>query len=87
MANELLKRAQEDEDFDALVEEYTDDKYPGIFLLTNTGVRPIPGARKRSEMVARFGDVAFRLEVGDVGIASHHAALSPFGWHVIKRLE
>jgi hypothetical protein len=31
--------------------------------------------------------VSFRLEVDEIGLASHHAALSPYGWHVIKRLE
>jgi parvulin-like peptidyl-prolyl isomerase len=41
----------------------------------------------RSQVVAKFGDLAFRLEVGEVGLASYHAALSPYGWHVIKRLE
>jgi hypothetical protein len=37
--------------------------------------------------VARFGDVAFGLAVGEVGLAAYHAATSPYGWHVIKRLE
>ena len=38
-------------------------------------------------MVAAFGDVAFELEVGEVGLAKYHAGNSPYGWHVILRLE
>jgi hypothetical protein len=87
LAESLLARARQGEDFDALVKEFTDDQYPGKLLVTNTGVKPVPGGRTREQLVPRFGDVAFKLAVGEVGIAAHHAALSEYGWHVIKRLE
>ena len=87
LAEELLRRAQEGEDFDAMVKEYTADAYPGIMLLTNDGVNPIRGGTTRSNVVPKFGDVSFQLEVGEIGMAKHHAALSPYGWHIIKRLE
>lgn len=87
LAESLLRRAREGEEFDALVKQYTDDRYPGKMLLTNTDVPRVAGGTIRRQVVARFGDVAFRLEVGEVGLADYHAALSPFGWHVIKRLE
>ena len=87
LAEHLLDRAEKGEDFDALVKEYTDDQYPGKMLLTNKGASQIRGATTRDQVVAKFGDLSFRLEVGEIGLASHHAALSPFGWHVIKRLE
>lgn len=41
----------------------------------------------RDQMVPGFGDLAFSLEVGDVGIVPYDAKSSPFGWHVLKRLE
>ncbi|MCP3917122.1 MAG: hypothetical protein GY711_16360 [bacterium] len=41
----------------------------------------------RSGMVPGFGNVAFSLKVGEVGISAFDADDSPFGWHVIKRLE
>ena len=41
----------------------------------------------RSGMVPGFGDTAFSLEVGEVGMTDHHAQASPYGWHIIKRLE
>lgn len=41
----------------------------------------------REQMVPGFADVAFGLAPGEVGIAPHDAQRSPYGWHVIKRLE
>jgi hypothetical protein len=87
LAADLLKRARAGEDFDALVKANTDDTYPGVFLLTNAGVPARSGSRPRSAMVFGFGDVSFRLAVGEVGVAAYSARSSPYGWHVIKRLE
>ncbi|MDP7062103.1 MAG: peptidylprolyl isomerase [Planctomycetota bacterium] len=41
----------------------------------------------RAQMVSGFGDTAFSLEVGEVGICNHDPAASRFGWHIIKRYE
>ncbi len=87
LAQQLLQRAQEGEDFDALVQEYTNDQYPGIMLVTNKGEPRVPGGRPRDQLVPKFGDVSFQLEVGEIGIANYHAGLSPYGWHIIQRLE
>jgi parvulin-like peptidyl-prolyl isomerase len=38
-------------------------------------------------MVPGFGDVGWRLKVGEVGVAPNHSIDSPFGWHIIKRLR
>jgi peptidyl-prolyl cis-trans isomerase D len=65
-------------DFDALVKKYTNDSAPGIYPLTQAG---------RAGMVKSFGDVGFRLKVGEVGVAPWDADKSPFGWHIIKRLK
>ncbi len=87
LAWEIFDRAEAGEDFDALVQEYTDDSHPGIYTMVNRGVPQKPGASKRDDMAASFGDVSFKLEVGEVGMARFHAQLSPFGYHIIKRLE
>jgi hypothetical protein len=90
LAEELTNRARTLEDpaeFTALVEEYTDDSAPGIYILINDGAPAARGTRKRRDMVAAFGDVAFELEVGEAGLAKYHAGNSPYGWHVILRLE
>jgi len=65
-------------DFDALVKQYTDDSAPGKYPLTKAG---------RKGFVQSFGDVGWRLKVGEVGIAVWDASASPFGWHIIKRLK
>lgn len=41
----------------------------------------------RAQMVPGFGDTAFGLEVGAVGLLPYDEQSSPFGWHVIKRIE
>jgi len=87
LALELLERAKAGEDFDGLVKQYTDDSHPGIYVMTNFDMPKRGGGLGREAMVTRFGDVAFSLEVGEVGLAKYHYGSSPYGWHVIKRLE
>lgn len=88
LAADLLKRAQSGEDFDALVKEYTDDSHPGIYRMANTGVvAPSPNIFARGRMVPAFGDTGFPLAVGEIGMAAHDAQKSPYGWHIIKRIE
>ena len=87
LARELLDRARNGEEFDALVREYTNDSHPGIYALVNTDAPLRAGARQRKEMVPKFGDIAFRLEVGEVGLVKFNSVTSPYGWHIIKRLE
>jgi parvulin-like peptidyl-prolyl isomerase len=65
-------------DFDALVKQHTDDSAPGIYPMTKAG---------RARMVKGFGDVGFRLKVGEIGVSPWDAAASPYGWHIIKRLK
>jgi len=87
LAEELLQRAQQGEDFDALVKEYTNDSYPGRYRMSNRDAPRMSNVVPRNGMVMYFGDVAFGLEVGEIGMARHHHAHSPYGWHIIKRLE
>ncbi len=87
LAYELLQKAQGGADFDALVREHTDDSPPGIYGMANRGVRPAAGEARREGMVAAFGDVGFRLQVGEYGVADFDQRASPFGFHIIKRIE
>jgi len=91
LAKELFQRAQDGEDFEAMVREHTDDQVPGTYVMSDFGVDPLlyPGdVIRRSGMVAAFGDVSFNLqEVGDVGMAEFDTQRSPYGWHIIKRIE
>jgi parvulin-like peptidyl-prolyl isomerase len=89
LAYEVLDRAKKGEDFDKLVETYTDDSPPGLYTLTNIGVLADQAAGEygRKNMVPAFGDVGFKLKVGEIGIADYDPATSPYGWHVIKRVK
>jgi hypothetical protein len=87
LAQDLFERAQAGEDFDTLVKEHTDDRYPGIYKITNRDAPLMAKSTTRDKMVPSFGDVSFGLEVGEVGLSKYHGGNSPFGWHVIKRLE
>ncbi len=89
LALEILDRAKKGEDFDALVKEYTDDQYPGIYKMANIGIAPdqIQQEYSRNRMVKAFGDVGFSLPVGGIGLAEFNPETSKYGWHIIKRLE
>ena len=87
LAAQILERAKKGEDFGALVSTYTDDQAPGIYALSNSGVAPASGEFSRDRMVPAFGDVGFSLARGEIGIAEYDPRTSPYGWHVIKRLE
>jgi hypothetical protein len=64
--------------FDEMVKKYTNDSPPGIYPLDQMS---------RKGMVKSFGDVGWRLKVGEIGVAPWDAQASPFGWHIIKRLK
>jgi|RhiMethySRZTD1v2_1073278.scaffolds.fasta_scaffold351000_2 hypothetical protein len=90
LAYEILEKARKGEDFDALVKQYTDDAAPGIYTMANTGKpprNPIPKEFPRGKMVAAFGDTGFPLPVGGYGIADYDPKKSPYGWHIVKRIE
>jgi len=89
LAEEVFKRAKQGEDFDALVKQYTDDEYPGIYRMSNTGITPDQSKQEypRQGMVKGFGDVGFSLPVGGIGMAPYDPQKSKYGWHIIKRIE
>ncbi|NIM57517.1 MAG: hypothetical protein GTO16_01040 [Candidatus Aminicenantes bacterium] len=89
LAKEIFERAKKGEDFDALVKEYTDDQYPGIYKMSNIGIDPDKSKEEysRALMVKAFGDVSFKLGVNDIGLAEYDPETSKYGWHIIKRIE
>ena len=87
LAYQILERARNGENFDALVRTYTDDSPPGIYGMSGNGVAPAPGEYPRNGMVPAFGNVGFEISVGNIGIADYDPTDSPFGWHIIKRLK
>jgi len=87
LAYEILERARKGEDYDELVRAYTDDSPPGIYGMAAIGVAPGPGEFKRDGMVPAFGNVGFAISPGNIGIADYDPKASPYGWHIIKRLQ
>lgn len=86
LAASLYSRIKAGEDFDALVKEFTNDSHPGIYKMSMRGGQS-PGVFERTGMVPAFGNVGWRLNVGEVGVAPFHDKDSPYGWHIIKRLQ
>ena len=87
LAEKVLERARQGEDFDLLVKQYTDDRPPGIYTIVNRGRSPGPGEYGRDQLVPGFGDTSFGLKIGEMGLCSYDGVRSPFGYHVIKRLK
>lgn len=102
LAQKLLKRARDGEDFAMLVQEFTNDQSPGIYAMSNFVVPPGSNAETpspttpqdateqvypRAGMVRAFGDVGFSLEPGQIGTTEYHSTYSPYGWHIIKRVK
>ena len=78
LAQKVYAEAMAGSDFDTLVKQYTTDSAPGIYPLNQTS---------RKGMVKSFGDVGWRLKVGEIGVGVWDEKASPFGWHIIKRLK
>jgi hypothetical protein len=89
LAGEIFEKAKSGEDFDALVKEHTDDAYPGIYKMANFNGQPDMAQQiyPRARMVPAFGNVGFKLQVGEIGLAEFDPKTSPYGWHIIKRVE
>lgn len=87
LAYEVLARARKGEDFNKLVRDLSDDPGEGVYGMANARVNPAAGEYGRKDMVAAFGDVGFKLEVGSIGMSVFDAQKSPYGWHIIKRLK
>ena len=84
-AGELWAEIQGGADFDKLVKKHTDDSHPGVYSMTSG--KPSGGVYARSGMVAAFGDIGWRLEKGEAGVAGFSQQASPYGWHIIRRLK
>ncbi len=91
LAKQIFTHASNGAPFEELMAKYTDD--PGskdgkTYPMVNHGVTPAgPDESARSGMAKAFGDVGFKLAVGDVGLTDPDRMESPFGFHIIKRVK
>lgn len=94
LAEDILLRAKNGADFGELVKTYSEDAGsvsktpPGSYTIMQDGKpKPTPDARGWSEWVPGFSVVSFSLDVGDVAMTTADPELSPFGFHIIKRIK
>ena len=87
-AYDLLAKLKAGGDWAKAKREFSEDPPPGgPYGLANRGVKPGQGEYARDMMVPAFGNVGFRLAVGEIGLADYDARTSPFGYHLIKRVK
>jgi hypothetical protein len=88
LARRVLEDAKSGRNFAELVRYYGDDRAnDGRIALANWGVLPNPGEVERRRMARGFATCAFSLAVGEIGFVEHDPFASPYGWHVVKRLQ
>ena len=88
LAYSLVDSAKAGVSYDDLVARHTDDSPPGIYGMSNLGVTAAAGKEyPRNQMVPAFGNVGFKLQVGEIGVADYDLKTSPYGFHVIKRVD
>ena len=96
LAQKILSDCEGGWDLTKYVNMYSEDRInpadaiPGTYYLCNDGVTPdqSKGEMPRSNMVKAFGDAAFGIkEVGGHALVAYGDEGSPYGWHVIKRIE
>jgi parvulin-like peptidyl-prolyl cis-trans isomerase-like protein len=88
LANRVLADARGGRDFADLVRLYSDDRTPeGTLEIANWGVAPGPTERERRGLARGFAATAFRLAPGEIALVEYDEVVSPFGWHVMKRIR
>jgi parvulin-like peptidyl-prolyl isomerase len=86
-AEQLLKAAQQGQDFDQLARENSDDAPPGIYSMSNMGVPAEPGEYPRANVPSGFANTSFKLKPGEIGMAPYDPTGNHAGYHVIKRIR
>lgn len=89
LANDIYARAKSGEDFDELVEQYSDDGSPGVYQMANKKGKADRSRLiyARQDMMRAFADIGFALDVGEIALAPYDKDRSEFGWHIIRRLR
>lgn len=91
LAAEAYTKAKAGGNFNDLIREYSYDQIegdePGKYLMVADKSEASPFQSAREGMIPWFGDAAWRLEVGEVGVILYDSANSWYGYHIIKRIE
>jgi hypothetical protein len=88
-AYDLLAKLEAGANWASAKAEHSEDPPPGgPYAMADTGLPLLSRDEfSRGQMARAFGDVAFSLKVGEIGIADYHKDKSPFGFHIIKRTK
>jgi hypothetical protein len=89
LARLVLERARSGAKLDELVRLYSDDRNNnGIYSVANYGA-PLEksGEVARTSLVKAFGDLAFAMDVESIELVEYDAERSPYGFHVVQRLQ
>jgi hypothetical protein len=91
LAAEVYAKAKTGESFDALVRTHTYDdasgEEPGAYVMVADKNEATQSQPSRDGMIPAFGDAAWRLEVGEVGVILYDRGRSFYGYHIMLRLE
>jgi len=88
LATQLLAEVRAGANFEEVIRKNTNDSPPGIYKMANYGKMATgKGTFERDGMVPAFGNTGFPLQVGEFGLAEYDSRESPYGWHIIKRIE
>ncbi len=88
LAYDLLKKLEKNPSlWPSLKSRHSKDPGGKTYGMANHDVRPARGELPRRGMVSAFGDVGFKLEVGEIGMADYNRTTSPYGFHIIKRVR
>jgi hypothetical protein len=87
LAAEIAQSARRGEDFAALMRRFSDDAGTGTYGLVRDGIAPLGDLLPRRAFVPGFGDAAFGLAAGEIALVPHDAERSPYGWHVLRRVD
>jgi hypothetical protein len=86
-AARVFAAALEADDFAALVEAETYDSLDGVYRLVHEDAEPQLGEHRRGNMVKHFWQAAWRLQPGETGVILYHRAHSPYGYHIMRRID
>ena len=88
LATQLLAEVRAGADFDEVIRKNTNDSPPGIYKMANYRKMAMgKDVFERDGMVPAFGNTGFPMQVGEFGLAEYDSRESPYGWHIIKRIE
>ena len=88
LAEEIMAKLKAGEDWAKLKAAHSDDKTGApTYPMNNDGVPKRDGDFARKDMAPAFGEVSFKLKVGELGMTEYNAQTSPFGYHIIKRTK